>query len=99
MAKRPTMETFRKKALRKPGVRDEYEALSAAFEMKRQMIALRKKAGLTQEEMAALLGTKKSNISRLESVSSDVSPRLATIEQYARALGYGVKVKFEPHAK
>ncbi len=96
MAKRPTMKTFRKKALAKPGVRAEYDALCPAFEMKRQMIALRKKAGLTQEEMAERLGTKKSNISRLESVTSNVSPRLATVEQYARALGYGVKVKFEP---
>ncbi len=38
-----------------------------ANEMKRRMIALRKAAGLTQTQMAALLGTKKSNISRLES--------------------------------
>jgi transcriptional regulator with XRE-family HTH domain len=90
------MKTFRKKALAKPRVKAEYDAFSPAFEMKRQMIALRKKAGLTQEEMADRLGTKKSNISRLESVTSDVSPRLATVEQYARALGYGVKVKFEP---
>jgi len=96
MAKRPTMKSFRRKALEKPGVKSEYDALSPAFEMKRQMIALRKKAGLTQEEMADRLGTKKSNISRLESVTSDVSPRLATVEQYARVLGYGVKVKFEP---
>jgi DNA-binding XRE family transcriptional regulator len=96
MAKKPTMSTFRKKALAKPEVKAEYDALSPAFEMKRQMIALRKKAGLTQEEMAERLGTKKSNISRLESVTSAVSPRLATVEQYARALGYGVKVKFEP---
>jgi transcriptional regulator with XRE-family HTH domain len=62
--------------------------------MKRQMIALRKKAGLTQEQMADLLGTKKSNISRLESVSSEVSPRLSTVEDYARVLGYQVKVEF-----
>lgn len=96
MAKRPTMKKFRKKALAKSGVKAEYDALSPAFEMKRQMIALRKKAGLTQEEMAERLGTKKSNISRLESVTSGVSPRLATVERYARALGYGVKVKFEP---
>ena len=96
MAKRPTMKSFRRKALAKPGVKGEYDALSPAFEMKRQMIALRKKAGLTQEEMADRLGTKKSNISRLESVTSDVSPRLATVEQYARVLGYGIKVKFEP---
>ena len=87
---------FRKKALKKPGVKAEYEALGPAFEMKRRMIALRKKAGLTQEEMADLLGTKKSNISRLESVSSEVSPRLSTVEDYARVLGYQVKVEFEP---
>lgn len=33
--------------------------------------------------MADLLGTKKSNIFRLESVSSEVSPRLSTVEDYA----------------
>jgi DNA-binding XRE family transcriptional regulator len=92
---RKTFEQFRRKALKKPGVKAEYDALAPAFEMKRQMIALRKKAGLTQEQMADLLGTKKSNISRLESVSSDVSPRLSTLEDYARALGYQVKVAFE----
>jgi len=90
------MQKFRKKALANADVKAEYDALSPAFEMKRQMIALRKKAGVTQEEMAERLGTKKSNISRLESVTSGISPRLATVEQYARALGYGVKVKFEP---
>ena len=96
MTKRPTIEDFRKKALQHPEVEAEYDALAAAFEMKRQMIALRKKAGLTQEQMAELLGTKKSNISRLESVNSQNSPRLATVEDYARVLGYSVKVKFEP---
>jgi DNA-binding XRE family transcriptional regulator len=94
MARR-SFESFRKKALKKPGVKAEYDALAPAFEMKRQMIALRKKAGLTQEQMADLLGTRKSNISRLESVGSEVSPRLSTIEQYARVLGYRLKVEFE----
>lgn len=98
MSKRPTFKKFRKKALRKPEVQAEYDALSAAFDMKRQMIALRKDAGVTQEEMAELLGTKKSNISRLESLSSNISPRLATVEDYARALGYSIRVEFEPRA-
>lgn len=71
MSKRPAIEGFREKALKNPEVRAEYGALAAAFEMKRQMIALRKKAGLTQEQMAELLGTKKSNISRLESLNSE----------------------------
>ena len=82
--------------MRVPGVREEYDALGPAFEMKRQMIAMRKAAGLSQEQMADLLGTQKSNISRLESLNSDVSPRLSTLEQYAKVLGYRVKVDFEP---
>lgn len=98
MSKRPTMKGFREKALQNPEVKAEYDALASAFEMKRQMIALRKKAGLTQEQMAERLGTKKSNISRLESVNSENSPRLATVEEYARVLGYSVKVEFEPRA-
>ena len=98
MTKRPTIEQFRKKALKNPEVKAEYDALSSAYEMKRQMIQMRKKAGLTQQQMAELLGTKKSNISRLESVSTENSPRLATVEDYARVLGYTIKVEFEPRA-
>ena len=67
MHKRPTFDTFKQKALKDPAVKAEYDALSMIFEMKRQMIALRKKAGVTQEQMADLLGTRKSNISQLES--------------------------------
>ena len=63
------------------------------------MIAMRKNAGLSQADVAALLGTKKSNISRLESVNSDVSPRLSTLEQYARVLGYEIKIDFEPRTR
>lgn len=93
---RPTFRQFREKALKKPGVRAEYESLGPVYDMKRQMIALRLKAGLTQEEVAARLETKRSNISRLESIHSEVSPRLSTVENYARALGYRVRVSFKP---
>jgi DNA-binding XRE family transcriptional regulator len=96
MSNRPTMKHFRDRALRNPEVKAEYDALAPAFEIKRQMIAMRKAAGLTQEQMAELLGTKKSNISRLESVNSQNSPKLSTLEDYARVLGYTVKVAFEP---
>ena len=46
VAERPTFEEFRDKALARPKVRAEYDALSAAFEMKRRTIAMRKAAGL-----------------------------------------------------
>ena len=96
MTKRPTLREFKQEALRDPELRAAYDALGPAFELKRKMIALRKKAGLTQEQMAEKLGTKRSNISRLESLNSDVSPRLATIEDYARVLGYSLNIGFEP---
>jgi transcriptional regulator with XRE-family HTH domain len=51
--------------------------------MKRQMIAMRRVVGLTQEQVEEKLGTKKSNISPLECVSSAVSPRLSTLQDYA----------------
>lgn len=90
------MKNFRAKALQKPEVKAEYDALAPAFEIKQQMIAMRKAAGITQEQMAEMLGTKKSNISRLESLNSENSPKLSTLEEYARALGHTVKVAFEP---
>lgn len=94
--KRPTFEGFRKKALSDAKVRAEYDALGPAYEIKRQMIAMRKQAGLTQEEMAERLGTKKSNISRLESLNAENSPRLSTLEAYAKALGHSLDVQFKP---
>lgn len=96
MIDRPAFEDFRDKALKNPNVKAAYDDAAPAFAMKRDMIAMRTKAGKTQEQMAELLGTKKSNISRLESVTSNVSPRLATVEKYARVLGYRMKVQFDP---
>ena len=96
MTKRPDFANFKSKALKNAAVKEQYEALDVAFTIKRQMIALRKEAGITQTQMAELLGTQKSNISRLESLHTDISPKLATIEDYARALGYSIKVEFEP---
>ena len=96
MTDRPTFEGFKSKALKNPDVKAAYDEAAPAYAMKRDMIAMRMAAGKTQEQMAELLGTKKSNISRLESVNSEVSPRLATVEEYARVLGYRVKIAFEP---
>mgnify|MGYP006310554631 CR=1 FL=1 len=85
---------FKKEALKDSEVREEYEKLKPIYELRRQLIALRKNAGLTQEEVAEKLHTKKSNISRLESTNSKSSPRLSTIEKYAHAMGYEVKIDF-----
>ena len=93
---RPTFQEFKKKALSDPEVKETYESLSVAYELRKNLIALRKMAGLTQEDMAEMLHTKKSNISRLENVNSKISPKLSTIEAYARAIGYTVEINFVP---
>ena len=93
---RPTFKPFRDEALARSDVKAAYDELAPAYAMKRDMIAMRKAKGFTQEDMANLLGTKKSNISRLESVNANSSPRLATVEEYARVLGYRVRIAFEP---
>ena len=93
---RPTLAGFKKKALENPEIRAEYEALSSAYALRRKLIALRKAAGLTQEELAKRLHTSKSNISRLENVNSPISPTLTTIEAYAEAVGYRVEINFRP---
>ena len=93
---RPTFHDFKKKALSDPDVRAEYESLSAAYHLRKKLIGLHKKAGLTQEGIAKRLHTQKSNISRLENVNSKMSPKLSTIEEYAKAVGFKLELDFVP---
>ena len=53
---------------------------------------LRKKAGLTQEELAKKLHTQKSAISRIENQSEDI--RISTLFKIAAALGKHVNINF-----
>ncbi len=91
---RTTLEAFKAKALQKSGVKEEYDLLKPEYEVKCKLIAMRKEAGLTQEALAKRMGTKKSNISRLESFKSTISPKLSTLVEYAKATGHELKVDF-----
>ncbi|NQU63297.1 MAG: helix-turn-helix transcriptional regulator [SAR324 cluster bacterium] len=94
--KRTTLAEFKKKALKNPEVKTEYEALKPAYDLRKQLVALRKRSGLTQDQLADIMHTKKSNISRLESVHSKSSPTLSTIESYAKAVGHKIEINFLP---
>ena len=93
---RPKFHDFKKKALNDPGVKAECDAMSTAYLLRKKLIGLRIKAGLTQEELASRLQTQKSNISRLENVNSKISPKLSTIEAYAKAVGCKLEFNFVP---
>ncbi|MDH4319471.1 MAG: helix-turn-helix domain-containing protein [Desulfobulbaceae bacterium] len=93
---RPSFKNFKEKALQNKDVAREYHNLSTAYALRKELIRIRREAGLTQEELAEILHTNKSNISRLENVNSKISPKLSTIEEYARALGFMIEINFKP---
>jgi DNA-binding XRE family transcriptional regulator len=92
---RPTFKDFKEKALSDANVRSEYDGLDSTFELKRQLIAIRKASGLTQAQLAAILNTQKQAITRIESMSSRHSPTMTTIRKYAEACGYRAEIRFE----
>lgn len=58
---------------------------SAAFKVGVMLQVAREQAGMTQQQVAERMGTKKSAISRLENNAGDM--RLSTLQRYAEAVG------------
>lgn len=84
-------------ALQSAEVRAEYERLNREeFALLDEMLAARRAAGLTQAQVAELMGTKAPAVARLESAlaSGKHSPSLDTLRKYAAALGKRVEVRF-----
>lgn len=89
-------KSFKQEALKDPETKKEYDALAPVWDLRRKLIRLRTEKGITQAEIAKRMGTNKSSISRLECGEKVNFPTLGTIQKYAQALGYNVKVEFEP---
>jgi len=83
---------FKQKALANADVRAEYDRLAPEYELRGQLINARMRAGLTQEEVANRMGTTKSAVCRLESVTSKNSPSIQTLLKYAQAVGSELKI-------
>ncbi len=90
---RPKFDDFKTKALQNSEVKKEYDTLAPLFAIKKQLIENRLSQGITQEQIAKLLGTSKSNISRMESLNNTYSPNLDTLIKYASALGLNVGLR------
>jgi transcriptional regulator with XRE-family HTH domain len=92
---------LKKAALKKPKVKSEYEALGPEFELLRQILRARSKAGLSQADVAERMGTHAPAITRLESALSTGkhSPSIDTLKRYAQAVGCELQIKFVPGAQ
>jgi transcriptional regulator with XRE-family HTH domain len=88
-----SLQRFKRKALAKPGVREAYDALEDEFAFLDEVLKARVESGLTQAEVAERAGTTQSAIARLESATGKHSPSVATLQRYAKALGYRVQVR------
>lgn len=77
------LQTIRKKMLADSEVRRAYDALAEEFDLARELIAARVRAGLTQAEVAKRMGTTQSVIARLESGAQ--MPSVNTLLKFAKA--------------
>jgi len=85
-------ESFLRRAASRPGFQEAYDELQSRYALIRELLFARTKAGLTQEDVATLMGTTKSAISRLEA-SSKHSPSVTTLERYAKAVGCHLEIR------
>jgi len=83
-----------KKWMKDPEYRREYDALEEEFALILEVAKARKRAGLSQAELARRMKTTQSTIARLESGRGLPSTR--TLGRFAKATGHRLKISFEP---
>ena len=88
-----TLKQFKRRALSRPEVKEAYDASAGEFAFLDEVLRARAESGLTQAEVAKRIGTTQSAIARLESAEPRHSPSIATLQKYAKALGYSVEVR------
>jgi DNA-binding XRE family transcriptional regulator len=78
-----------------PGYTEARQEAAAEFHLLRELLDARKRAGLTQEDVAMRMGTTRSAISLLEGSRKHL-PALSTLRCYADALGCDVVIHLVP---
>jgi transcriptional regulator with XRE-family HTH domain len=81
-----------------PEFKAEYDVLAPEFELLDKMLSARTTAGLSQAQVAKKMHTTTSAVGRLETAGGRKhhSPSLRTLERYAKALGYTLRIDFVP---
>jgi len=87
------LKQFKARALARADVKKAYDELAEEFSFLDEVLKARTDSGLTQAEVAVRVGTTQSAIARLESAERKHSPSIATLQKYAKALGYKVEIR------
>ena len=78
-----------------PSLQEEFVRAEQAWDIAFQIRDLREQAGLTQKQLAELVGTKQSNIARIEDADY-TGYTLKTLEKVTKALRARLEVKIVP---
>ena len=82
---------IKKRKARDPEFAKDFESGYEQFRIGVMLKQAREQAGLTQEELARRLHTKKTAISRIENHAEDI--KLSTLERFAEAIGKRLTLK------
>jgi transcriptional regulator with XRE-family HTH domain len=84
--------------LKDRAVEARYDAQATDFALLNELLGARKRAGLTQAEVAQKMGTKTPAVARLEAGggSKRHSPSIATLRKYAAAVGCRLEIRLRP---
>jgi ribosome-binding protein aMBF1 (putative translation factor) len=91
-----SLKEVKAELLTNPAVRQAYNEQTPEFELARELISARMRAGLTQGDVAARMGTTQSVLARIESGRG--TPSLRTVQGFASAVGARAVVRMEPLA-
>jgi len=91
-------DAFLERAMKRKGFSAAYAQGAEEYQLARELMAARARAGLTQEQVAESMGTTKSAVSRLEAVGKH-SPSVSTLKRYAEAVGCQVEIRLVPAAQ
>jgi transcriptional regulator with XRE-family HTH domain len=80
--------------MKEPNYRREYDLLEEEFALAAAVAKARRRAGLSQAELARRMKTTQSTVARLESGRGRPSTR--TLTRFAKATGHRLKISFEP---
>ncbi|WP_038211853.1 helix-turn-helix transcriptional regulator [Xenophilus azovorans] len=80
-----TLAQLKPRMLSDKATRAAYDALDDEFAVAAELIAARTRAGLTQADVAAAMGTTQSTVARLE--GGKAVPSLRSVQRYAHAVG------------
>ena len=96
-----THEKLVETILDNPAVKAEYDAQAEEFALLDELLSARQRAGLTQAEVAARMGTKTPAVARLEGGGGSLrhSPSISTLRKYAEAVGCRLEIRLRASRK